>query len=579
MKVNVDEILQVSREKFGEKFKFRKGQLEAIVDILETFYGGEHNLYLLDAPTGSGKSCIALMTAEMINRAHLKGYILASDLSLFDQYNRDIQRSFPDFGAIKGNDNYMCVVNNEKFSMGMCKINNTSYEDAEDLPCFTSRGYLYNRKRAIAAPTSLLTYSYWLVQRCYVEPRMKAKSKGVPFAKRDFTVCDEAHKVTEIVQNHFSPRIDTLVIEKLRKFDSFLKKNDFVNSANIDLHRRRLEMLIASQDDQSTYSLLKDAELIFLDYVKAGAGLADQMKDQFIAGLMPVDWKIAMREYDMVKDIHCKLEDYNHIISETGIDYMIKTGNEESAVFNCLDESYMMDKYFHQQAGFKLLMTATMGDPKDFLRVIGARGGRYRKIENTFDFSSSPINYWPNHRMSFNEKEKNFPWLVSSIEKILDTHAKESGIIHTGSYDLSKKIFENLRPDLRERVHLYVDSKEKEKKMSNFHEAENSVIMGPSLLEGLDLKNDISRFQVFAKVPYPSLGDKFVRAKMKHSQRWYTWKTVTGILQGTGRSIRDEKDWAITYFLDGCLSDLLRNSRNSFPKEFLERIQLKKEEA
>lgn len=98
MKVNVDEILQVSREKFGEKFKFRKGQLEAIVDILETFYGGEHNLYLLDAPTGSGKSCIALMTAEMINRAHLKGYILASDLSLFDQYNRDIQRSFPDFG-------------------------------------------------------------------------------------------------------------------------------------------------------------------------------------------------------------------------------------------------------------------------------------------------------------------------------------------------------------------------------------------------------------------------------------------------------------------------------------------------
>jgi Rad3-related DNA helicase len=224
-------------------------------------------------------------------------------------------------------------------------------------------------------------------------------------------------------------------------------------------------------------------------------------------------------------------------------------------------------------------MTATMGDPKDFLRVIGARGGRYRKIENTFDFSSSPINYWPNHRMSFNEKEKNFPWLVSSIEKILDTHAKESGIIHTGSYDLSKKIFENLRPDLRERVHLYVDSKEKEKKMSNFHEAENSVIMGPSLLEGLDLKNDISRFQVFAKVPYPSLGDKFVRAKMKHSQRWYTWKTVTGILQGTGRSIRDEKDWAITYFLDGCLSDLLRNSRNSFPKEFLERIQLKKEEA
>jgi Rad3-related DNA helicase len=100
------------------------------------------------------------------------------------------------------------------------------------------------------------------------------------------------------------------------------------------------------------------------------------------------------------------------------------------------------------------------------------------------------------------------------------------------------------------------------------------AIMGPSLLEGLNLVDDLSRFQIFLKVPYPHLGDKFVAAKLKYSQAWYTWKTAIHILQGVGRSIRTPEDWAVTYLIDGCFADLFKSAGTQFPPEFRSRVKV-----
>ena len=45
----------------------------------------------------------------------------------------------------------------------------------------------------------------------------------------------------------------------------------------------------------------------------------------------------------------------------------------------------------------------------------------------------------------------------------------------------------------------YENSKEKSVMLDLFKKKEGAVLMGPSLLEGLDLKDDISRFQIFFK--------------------------------------------------------------------------------
>ena len=42
-----------------------------------------------------------------------------------------------------------------------------------------------------------------------------------------------------------------------------------------------------------------------------------------------------------------------------------------------------------------------------------------------------------------------------------------------------------------------------------------NVLISPSLHIGLDLKDDLSRFQIITKVPYPNKSDRWTNAKRK----------------------------------------------------------------
>jgi Rad3-related DNA helicase len=195
-------------------------------------------------------------------------------------------------------------------------------------------------------------------------------------------------------------------------------------------------------------------------------------------------------------------------------------------------------------------------------------------MDSSFNYEKSPIIFYPKRRMSLKDRDKTIPWAVKKIDKLLNSHAGENGIIHSGSYEIASKIFEQLSDENRKRVLVYQGTQEKEKALEKFFSEKNLVLMGPSILEGLDLFSEKSRFQVFLKIPFPSLGDRFVNAKMKYQPDWYDWVTITQVLQGVGRSVRSEDDWAITYVLDGCLVDLLKRRRSSFPPEFQRRIRV-----
>lgn len=583
MKISKDKLERMLDEyvlrTFGKKFEFRTQQKEVILDIVDAFFDGTCNLYLLDAPTGSGKSIIAMVVAGFLSEFKMRGYILASDLMLQTQYERDFNRNNIQWGSIKGVDNYTCSVNNEKFSLGECKTKNVSYEEAEKLPCFNDCGYLYGRKVAIKSPVSLLNYSFWLIQRNYVEPKMAESGRGIPFPIRDFTLCDEAHKVSDIVQNHFSPRLDDKTLEKLEKLRGIVEKNNLGKVRNTSSRLKIVvNNLFREEDPEKILGLLKEFETQLSDFVKAGNLIKEHVVNVYKKTIVPKDWRFSLSLGDWAKDMHCKFEDYNHIIANAGIDSMIKNRNGDSLTFNCLDESYMMDRHFHSQAGFKLLMTATMGDPASFLKTIGATDARYFRMDSHFDYSESPIYFYPGKRMSMAQKDKTIPWVANKVDKILSKHHDIPGIIHSGSYEISARIFESLSDENRKRVLVYQGSQQKEEVLAKFLNEKNLILMGPSILEGLDLAADKSRLQIFVKVPFPSLADKFVAAKMNFQPDWYDWKTITSILQGVGRSVRSKNDWALTYFLDGCLSDLIRRRRSSFPPEVQKRIIVVSEE-
>jgi Rad3-related DNA helicase len=64
--------------------------------------------------------------------------------------------------------------------------------------------------------------------------------------------------------------------------------------------------------------------------------------------------------------------------------------------------------------------------------------------------------------------------------------------------------------------------------------------------EGVDLKDDLSRFQVLVKIPYPYLGDPLVKKRMNKWSGWYSLQTAKKIVQAVGRSVRSYDDSANT---------------------------------
>ncbi len=85
-------------------------------------------------------------------------------------------------------------------------------------------------------------------------------------------------------------------------------------------------------------------------------------------------------------------------------------------------------------------------------------------------------------------------------------------------------------------------------------EKSNGVIISARAGTGIDLKYDASRFQIIIKGPYMSeLTDKnnerAKRIKREYPDRYFI-KSMFRLVQFAGRSVRGNKDHAVTYVLD-----------------------------
>jgi Rad3-related DNA helicase len=526
---------------FGEDFLWRKGQKEAIIEIIKAYYNKTKTV-ILDAPVGSGKSIIGMAVSWILNQQDLKGFILASDIALQEQYEKDFAKGNFRWGSIKGIDNYICIDNMEKNSLGTCRIRN---KPAKRMPCYSSCPYFTARDKASESETALLNYAYWLIMMNYVNQSVE----DTPFPPRDFTICDEGHKILDIVQNHYSPRFDPKTIEKLQKLTDFFAlyklRDHYKDLSNI---KNDINSLYKTENQDDLHEILIEIKNnLENNYRATWEKFKEKVKTDYPHDDPPKEWKEALRLCDWVKDLHCKVDDYNDIIEKTTTRNIVKnpTGKDE-LTFNCLEESYMMDKFFNQWTGFTVLMSATFADPSSYLRSIALKSAKYIKMESHFNFEKSPIYFYNKRRMTYNQIEANLPWLYETIDSILERHHGESGIIHTASYDLALKIFNGLSHKNKRRILVYNGTEEKRQVISMLKANKDKILMGPSLLEGLDLKDDWSRFQIFSKITYMSLGFKFLAGKLKINNERYSWKAIINNLKRNGRSVRSENYRAVT---------------------------------
>jgi len=145
----------------------------------------------------------------------------------------------------------------------------------------------------------------------------------------------------------------------------------------------------------------------------------------------------------------------------------------------------------------------------------------------------------------------------------------ENVVVHNcHTYKIANYLKNNIKGKLGKRILIH-DSKNRDAVLKqHMNSKEPTVLLSPSMTEGVDLKGDLSRFQVICKVPYPWLGDPIVRKRMNKFPNWYPLKTAMTVVQAVGRSVRNSEDTAITYILDSDWSRFYGKNKKLFCEDF-----------
>ena len=161
--------------------------------------------------------------------------------------------------------------------------------------------------------------------------------------------------------------------------------------------------------------------------------------------------------------------------------------------------------------------------------------------------------------------DQDLPKLAHAVSEILKQHPNDKGVIHCHTYRIAKFLKDNVKSN---RLLIHGSEDRVQKLQEHISSTRPTVLLSPSMQEGVDLKDDLSRFQIICKVPYPYLGDKIVKKRMHRWPWWYPLQTAKTIVQSVGRSVRSFNDHAVSYILDADWNRFYDKNSNIFPEGF-----------
>jgi Rad3-related DNA helicase len=198
------------------------------------------------------------------------------------------------------------------------------------------------------------------------------------------------------------------------------------------------------------------------------------------------------------------------------------------------------------------------------------------QIASDFPKENRPIYREYVGSMARAEKDATIPKLVAWIrDTLLPRYPDKRGIIHTHSFHVAQSIVGGVGSD---RLLLHAEGQDKNEILRQHAARADSVIVAPAFHEGIDLKDDLARFAVIAKIPYPNLGDEVVAARkaMDDGNLWYSWQTSLKLVQSYGRPVRSKDDYADTYVTDDGFERFLQRSWAILPGWFKEALTVRR---
>jgi Rad3-related DNA helicase len=361
--------------------------------------------------------------------------------------------------------------------------------------------------------------------------------------KREYLVCDEASELEDQLVKQFTCTLSFDILRKseitITPFDgtNYSKAARWVNIMSVRISERVEELKdIVNKGG-------KNNKLSSKNYV-------DNLKTEIIS----------------LRSILTKL----NILEETwGVcEYIFETSIKSISFVPLKVDK--LSKYLFDFGDKIVLMSATIIDHKNYCKALGIDNYKYIEVDSSFDPKNAPIYVATKVKLSFNNLNQNLPKIKNQIIDICNFHKNEKGLIHTHT----NLITNYLNRNINEKRFLFREpGVNNEDILSQHYNTDDpTVLVSPSMGYGVDLKDDLARFQIIIKAPYLPMNDKRIERLMKVDPSWYVNKMLSSLIQSCGRAVRSKQDHCTTYILDGAIIDSVLKNRSKLPKYFLDRF-------
>lgn len=499
---------------FFGRSTYRQYQRECIEEIASAYSQGYRHV-ILDAPPGSGKSEVGACLARASGSSH----IITVQKLLQEQY----KQTMPDMAIMMGRSSYRCLVGESGNSCadGPCRLKRR--------PVCTNCPYSNAKMEAMAAPVTVHNFDSFYYQNSF----------GHGFAGRKLIIIDECHsiasKFSEFLSFSINSRggIEVPEADNIKQYDYFIKSTYSEYSKELEIFQLQFDL-----DGLSKEGLFRMQEL---------TKIVHRMKRYIIE-----------REKDNP--------------AEYVFDYSTSGRYSPSVTFRPVYVGDYASRWLFEYGERSLMMSATILDKDMFCKEVGLNPKEvyYISVPSTFPAENRPIIKKYAGKMDYKNIDFTLPSIVESVEEIVNKYPGRRGIIQTHS----EKIASYLKSNLTDPRFTFNKDFESPQKMLEVHASKpGSFIVASGLREGLDLHGDMSKVQIFCKIPYPSLGDKVVARKIELDPEWYGWMTCIMFVQSLGRSVRSSKERAVTYILDSGFGWFYKRYSKFIPDYIKEAIQ------
>lgn len=547
----------------------RKFQAEALSVVYWALENDNFDNIVIQAPTGIGKSAIAMTLQSQFKSA----YLLTTSLGLTKQYDDDYGHLMKE---VKGRDNFDCWVRSgtargapcsTKIS-GPCKHKLSKSLGGEPCPYYAQRYDAEDSRLTLSNPAYLF----------------RAINGYTGFSKREFAIIDEAHDLEGFIHDLLEVRVsEKQWIELFGKgatFPSHLTPNDW-----------RIEMNECLEVSKSILKSLED-----------DLGLTTNEK-----------------QVENAKETVSKIQTAVDILSEPS-NVHISFDNNKWGKYLILKPIRVRDyagEMLNDISNKRVMLSATILDIEQFLHGLGLENQKtlYVNItESPFPQENFNVHYVPCGSMSWAKRKHSIPKQVKAIASIMKHFPNKRGVILPHSHEIRKQIVESLKSmGFGDRILTHdSNAKARDEVLNEFmtSKRDDLVLISTYVTQGFDFKGKLAEWLVICKVPYLPTNDPVIAERMsqdeqawrklyedtpncpyqpptKYSgdlcgagftcpapcQKWYNLQTALSIVQGAGRVVRTPDDVGHLFILDGAWQRFARNNSSLLPSWFKNNVR------